>query len=196
MYETILLKKCDVRCYLIAALKFSHLANPCFTCKYTFCTSQRTSWVSLCLVVYCKSSWRIHSTDAIRGQGKLPCSVPCTEHLFCFINAWRYLYIDGIQRGNKFVIFRSEDSPQVCRKGSSYACSQISENLLLPYIQEYNLHPFYGFGGLKNQMRIRIARSWAGFWKNGTTVVRAVRKIQYNNLLLYLLFIILYNIYN
>ena len=41
-YEPILLKKCDARCCLIAAQKFWHLANPCFTCKYTFCTSQRT----------------------------------------------------------------------------------------------------------------------------------------------------------
>ena len=46
-------------------------------------------------------------------------------------------------------------------------------------------------------MRTRIAcgldsRSWAGFWKNDRAAVRAVRTIQYNNLL----FIILYNIYN
>ena len=44
-------------------------------------------------------------------------------------------------------------------------------------------------------MRIRIAcgldsLSWAGFWKNDRAAVRAVRKIQYNNLLFYLLFII------
>jgi len=50
-------------------------------------------------------------------------------------------------------------------------------------------------------IRIRIAcgldsRSWAGFWKNDRSAVRAVRTIQYNNLLFYLLFIILYNIYN
>jgi len=50
-------------------------------------------------------------------------------------------------------------------------------------------------------MRIRIAcgldwRSWAGFWKNDRAAVRTVRTIQYNNLLFYLLFIILYNIYN
>jgi len=53
-------------------------------------------------------------------------------------------------------------------------------------------------------MRIRIAfaldsRSWAGIWKNDRAAVRAVRTIQYNNLLFYLLFIIyniLYNIYN
>ena len=50
-------------------------------------------------------------------------------------------------------------------------------------------------------MRIRIAcglysRSWAGFWKNDRTVVHALRAIQYNNLLSYFLFIILYNIYN
>jgi len=50
-------------------------------------------------------------------------------------------------------------------------------------------------------MRIRIAcgldsRSLAGFWKNDGESVRAVRTIQYNNLLFYLLFIIVYNIYN
>ena len=49
-------------------------------------------------------------------------------------------------------------------------------------------------------MRIRIAcgldsRSWAGFWKNDRAAVRAVRTIQYNNLLFYLLFIIYYTIY-
>jgi len=68
---------------------------------------------------------------------------------------------------------------------------------MLPYILESNSHPFCSFRGLKNQMLIRIAcrldsRSWAGFWKNGRATVRAVRTIQYNNLL----FIILYNIYN
>ena len=72
----------------------------------------------------------------------------------------------------------------------------------IPYILESNPHPFYSFRGLKNQIRIRIAcgldlRSWAGLWKkNDRSAVRAVRTIQYNNLLFYLLFIILYNIYN
>jgi len=32
--------------------------------------------------------------------------------------------------------------------------------------------------------------SWAAFWKNDGAAVRAVRTIQYNNLLFYLLFII------
>ena len=69
----------------------------------------------------------------------------------------------------------------------------------IPYILESNPHPFYSFRGLKNQMRIRIAcgldsQSRAGFWKNDRTAVRAVRTIQYNNLLFYSLFII-YNIY-
>jgi len=72
--------------------------------------------------------------------------------------------------------------------------------LVTPYILESNPHPFYSFGGLKNWMRVRIAcgldlRSWAGFWKNDRAAVRAVRTIQQNNLF-YLLFIILYNIYN
>jgi hypothetical protein len=61
----------------------------------------------------------------------------------------------------------------------------------IPYILESNLHPFYSFRGLKNQMWIRIecgldSRSRAGFWKNDRASVRAVRTIQ--------LFIILYNI--
>ena len=66
----------------------------------------------------------------------------------------------------------------------------------LPYIFESNPHSFYSFRGLKNQMRIRIAcqldsRSWAGFWKNDRAAVRAVRTIQYNNLLFSLLFVII-----
>jgi len=69
----------------------------------------------------------------------------------------------------------------------------------IPYILESNPHPFYSFRGLKYQMRIRIAcgldsQSWAGFWKNDRAAVCAVRKIQYNNLLFYLLFMI-YNIF-
>ena len=53
----------------------------------------------------------------------------------------------------------------------------------LQYILESNPHHFYSFRGLKNQMRIRIAggldsRSRAGFWKNDTAAVRAVRTIQ------------------
>jgi len=76
---------------------------------------------------------------------------------------------------------------------------------ILPYILESKPNPFYSFRGLKNQMRIRIvcgldSQSWAGFWKNYKAAVRAVRTIQLNNLLFYLLFItlynILYNIYN
>jgi len=67
----------------------------------------------------------------------------------------------------------------------------------LPYIVESNPHPFYSSRGLKNQMRITIAcgldsRSRAGFWKSHRATVRAVRTIQYNNLLFYLLLIIIY----
>ena len=55
--------------------------------------------------------------------------------------------------------------------------------LVVPYILEFNPHPFYSFRGLKNQMRIRIAcgldsGSRAGFWKNDRAAVRAVRTIQ------------------
>jgi len=65
----------------------------------------------------------------------------------------------------------------------------------IPHILESNPHPFYSFRGLKNQMWIRIScgldsQLWAGFWKNDKAAVRAVRKIQYNNLLFYLLFIL------
>jgi len=74
-----------------------------------------------------------------------------------------------------------------------------SHYTVLPDILESNPHLFYSFRGLKNQMRFRIAcgldsRSWAGFWKNDRAAVRAVKTMQYNNLLFYLLFIILYNI--
>jgi len=53
----------------------------------------------------------------------------------------------------------------------------------IPYILEFNPHPFYSFRGLKNQMRITIAcglnsRSRAGLWKNDRAAVRAVRTIQ------------------
>ena len=67
----------------------------------------------------------------------------------------------------------------------------------VPYILGSNPHPFYSFRGLKNQTRITIAcgldsRSRDGFWKNDGAAVRAVRTIQYNNLLSYLLLIIIY----
>jgi hypothetical protein len=65
---------------------------------------------------------------------------------------------------------------------------------ILLYILESNPHPFYSFRGLKNQMRIITAcgldsRLRAGFWKNERAAVSAIRTIQYNNLLFYLLFI-------
>jgi len=60
---------------------------------------------------------------------------------------------------------------------------QLLRKMNIPYILESNPHPFYSFGGLKNQMRIRIvcgldSRSRAGFWKNDRASVRAVRTIQ------------------
>ena len=65
----------------------------------------------------------------------------------------------------------------------------------ITYVLESNLHPFYCFRELKNQMWIRItcgldSQSWDGFWKNDRAAVRAVRTMQYNNLLFSLLFII------
>jgi len=66
----------------------------------------------------------------------------------------------------------------------------------IPYILKSNPHPFYSFRGLKNEMQIIIAcgldsRSRAGFWKNDSAAVRAIRTIQYNNVLFYLLLIII-----
>jgi hypothetical protein len=79
----------------------------------------------------------------------------------------------------------------LCTPGSNYCINGT------PYILKSNPHPFYSFRGLKNQMRITIAcgldlRSRAGFWKNDGVAVHAVRTIQYNNLLFYLLLIIIY----
>ena len=73
-----------------------------------------------------------------------------------------------------------------------------SEPVNIPYILESNPHPFYCFRGLKNQTRITIAcgldsRSRAGFWKNDGAAVRAVRTIQYNNLLFVRFVVITHN---
>jgi hypothetical protein len=54
----------------------------------------------------------------------------------------------------------------------------------LPYILESNPHPFYSFGGLKNQMRIRDLELDFG------KMIEQYRTIQ----LFITLFIILYNI--
>jgi hypothetical protein len=65
----------------------------------------------------------------------------------------------------------------------------------IPYILKSNLQTFYSFKGLKIQTQITIMcgldlRSRAGFWKNNGAAVCAIRTIQYNNLLFYLLLII------
>jgi len=55
--------------------------------------------------------------------------------------------------------------------------------------------PFLQFQRAKNQMQVRFTvMSW--ILENERAAVRAVRTTQNNNLLFYLLFIILYNIYN
>ena len=69
---------------------------------------------------------------------------------------------------------------------------------IILYILESNPHPYYSFSGLNNQMRITIAcgldsLSRAGFWKNDGAAVRAVRTIQYNNLLFIRFAIITHN---
>jgi hypothetical protein len=75
--------------------------------------------------------------------------------------------------------------------------SKTSVSLEIPHILESNPHTFYSFKELKKQMWITItcglnSRSRAGFWKNDGTTIHVVRTIQYNNLLFYLLLIILY----
>jgi len=93
---------------------------------------------------------------------------------------------------------------------SSYMHSVVDRNVVMrrmtacnfsawwvQYILESNPHPFYCYREPKNQMRITVAcgldsRSRAGFWKNDRAAVRAVRTIQYNNLLFYLLLITIY----
>jgi hypothetical protein len=77
------------------------------------------------------------------------------------------------------------------------AKSKNKHELQVPFVLKSNPHPFYSFRGLENQLRITIAcgldsRSRAGFWKNDGAAVRAVRTVQYNNLLFYLLLIIIY----
>jgi hypothetical protein len=79
-------------------------------------------------------------------------------------NSAPLLCLDGVDRDN----FHYKEGPTVH----------------IPYILQSNPHPFCSFRGLKNQMRIRIARgldsrSRAGFWRNDRAAVRAVRTIQY-----------------
>ena len=76
--------------------------------------------------------------------------------------------------------------------GTVYHCC----DSLIPYILESCPHLFYSFRGLKIQMWIIIAcrldsQSRAGFWKNDRAAVRAIRTIQYDNLLFYLVLIII-----
>ena len=108
--------------------------------------------------------------------------VSCLEHLFHSKQVRRFCIIRIVETKH-----RNQDVKiPTCFIGILY----------VPYILESNSHPFYSFRELKNQMRIIIAcgldsRSRAGFWKNDRATVRAVRKIQYSNLLFYLLLIII-----
>jgi hypothetical protein len=90
-----------------------------------------------------------------------------------------------------YKIFKPVKPPTYNQPGQYYWLFSITA-ARLPYILESNPHPFYSFRGLKNQMRIRFAcgldsRSRAGFWKNDWAAVRAIRTIQYNNILFYYL---------
>ena len=114
---------------------------------------------------------------------------------FLFVRSFHRVQINLDASGCWWIWKRDPSVRPVQSSGFHY------EGLEVPYILESNPHTFYSFRGLKNQMRIRIAcgfdsRSWAGFCKNDRAAVRAVRTMQCNNLLFYLLFIILYNIYN
>ena len=51
-------------------------------------------------------------------------------------------------------------------------------SMYLPYILESNPHLFYSFRGLKKNRCGLESRSRAGFWKNDTAAVRAVKTIQ------------------
>jgi hypothetical protein len=75
----------------------------------------------------------------------------------------------------------------------------LRRTIVLTYILESNPHPFYTFRGLKqsdvdyNLVRIRFAvESWILEKKIDGAAVRAVRTIQYNNLLFYSLLIIIH----
>jgi len=101
-----------------------------------------------------------------------------------------YLYI-GIR--NHVICDCVFETPRFMYYQFKNMCFKTSE---VPYILESNPHPFYSFRGLRYQMRITVScgldsRSRAGFWKNDRAAVRAVRTIQYNNLLFYLLLIII-----
>jgi len=128
------------------------------------------------------------SSKKCRDSASIPGTVP--EMLGQYFKQWN---------GNQNIGTILEMLEQYCTSKCWNSSSECRNSTSIPYILESNPHPFYSFRGLKDQMRIRIAcgldsRSWAGFWKNDRAAVRAVRTIQYNNLLFYLLFIILYNI--
>ena len=109
---------------------------------------------------------------------------------FCFVLNRRHVYITA-RRPTALRLFSGFSSvipemPRIVVNKPRMILSYPFQSLkmpYLPYILESNPHPFYSFRGLKNQMRIRIpcglySRSRAGFWKNDTAAVRAVRTIQ------------------
>ena len=99
---------------------------------------------------------------------------------------------NGHQRARVLYDYDAKDATEL-----SLMADEVTQSHQLPYILEPNLHPFYSFRGPKNQMRITIAcvldsRLRAGFWKNDGAAVHAVRTMQYNNSLFYLLLIVIY----
>jgi hypothetical protein len=100
---------------------------------------------------------------------------------------------NGHQRARVLYDYDAKDATEL-----SLMADEVTQSHQLPYILESNPHPFYSFRGPKNQVRITVAcrldsRSRAGFWKNDGAAVHAIRTIQYNNLLFYLLLIIYYS---
>jgi len=109
------------------------------------------------------------------------------------VNNWLHPVAAFNPGGKQLLLFADKKLPAAFNPGGKQPL--VFAHKKLPYILKCNPHPFYSFRGLKYRMWIRIAcgldsRSWAGFSKNDRVAVRAVRIIQYNNLL----FIILYNI--
>ena len=84
--------------------------------------------------------------------------------------------------------------PNKCFMLCSVVYGQMTSDINIQYILESNPRLFLQFQRAKIWSGLD-SRCWAGFWKNDRAAVRAVRAIQYNNLLFYVLFVIYYIIF-